>query len=113
MDIRALSSIALTDVSVSTLHSGATGGATFGPGLPFRILATTCINGTCHHFVFTFACFTRRGLNDVSLGYSFTVMVARTLLLQYTDSVVISDVTRLAATRRFTFLWFHAASGVS
>lgn len=113
MDIRALRSVALTDVSVSTLHSDATGCATFGPWLPFRILATTCIYGTCHHFVFTFACFTSRGLNHVSLRNSLAVMVARTLLFRYTDSVVISDVTRLAATHRFAFLWFHAASGVS
>lgn len=49
----------------------------------------------------------------MSLGYSLAVMVARTLLFQYTGFVVISDVTRLAATHRFTFLWFHAASGVS
>lgn len=132
-------------------------------------ILTTCIYGTCHHFVFTFAekqnksincinvlkkdqyisrryllfnfkiitfkvskniifwkckwnkhkdefhwpCFTSRGLNHVSLRNSLAVMVARTLLFRYTDSVVISDVTRLAATHRFAFLWFHAASGVS
>lgn len=133
-------------------------------------ILTTCIYGTCHHFVFTFAekinksytlykytskrsiyicrryllfnfkiitfkvskniifwkckwnkhkdefhwpCFTSRGLNHVSLRNSLAVMVARTLLFRYTYSVVISDVTRLAATHRFAFLWFHAASGVS